>query len=141
LYLGFPIKPCKPILMSSSSSTRSSRSPRRWRSSRSSKSPRRRRSSRSSRSPKRFVVNSSGEIYEQQNNEKSVEIQTEEKEITIDKQSTCCICTDKPPCMACLPCGHLCLCYNCSIDFATLNQKSCPICRNQFETIKRIFVC
>ena len=36
-----------------------------------------------------------------------------------------------------LPCNHMCLCYNCCVDFRSKNKK-CPICRRSqfFKYIK-----
>lgn len=48
---------------------------------------------------------------------------------------TCVICLEKPPIMACVPCGHKCLCEDC----ATEEIKTCPICRAPITDYLRIF--
>ena len=49
---------------------------------------------------------------------------------------TCSVCLDKPPEMASVPCGHLCLCMRCS---GHQTWQECPICRQRVERIMRIF--
>tara|TARA_Y100000389_G_scaffold196605_1_gene229807 strand:- start:3934 stop:4569 length:636 start_codon:yes stop_codon:yes gene_type:complete len=48
---------------------------------------------------------------------------------------TCVICLEKPPIMACVPCGHKCLCKDC----ATEEIKICPMCRAPITGYLRIF--
>ena len=48
---------------------------------------------------------------------------------------TCVICLEKPPIMACVPCGHKCLCEDC----ATEEIQTCPICRAPITDYLRIF--
>ena len=59
----------------------------------------------------------------------------EEKKETVDKVfdvAECCICLDAHPQMVIVPCGHLCLCQECS---QKLTNKKCPLCRTQFSNI------
>jgi tetratricopeptide (TPR) repeat protein len=48
----------------------------------------------------------------------------------------CSICLDGPPQMICIPCGHLCLCENCS---KKLMKKKCPICNLRVKNIYKVF--
>eukprot|EP01122_Echinamoeba_exundans_P007717 TRINITY_DN2432_c0_g1_i1.p1 TRINITY_DN2432_c0_g1~~TRINITY_DN2432_c0_g1_i1.p1 ORF type:complete len:626 (+),score=116.91 TRINITY_DN2432_c0_g1_i1:440-2317(+) len=48
----------------------------------------------------------------------------------------CSICLDDPPQMICIPCGHLCLCENCS---KKLTKKKCPICNLRVKNIYKVF--
>lgn len=48
----------------------------------------------------------------------------------------CSICLDEPPQMICIPCGHLCLCENCS---KKLTKKKCPICNLRVKNIYKVF--
>ena len=38
-----------------------------------------------------------------------------------------------------IPCGHVCICSTCLSDFKLSNYKECPICRNRYENIIKIF--
>lgn len=49
--------------------------------------------------------------------------------------TTCCVCLDGKSNMALIPCGHVCLCFNCSKSFT-----ECPICRLQIENKVQIFI-
>ena len=50
-------------------------------------------------------------------------------------KSECCVCLGKPAIMACVPCGHRCLCEDC----ATEAIQTCPICRQSRTGYMRIF--
>lgn len=47
----------------------------------------------------------------------------------------CSICLENQKTIACLPCGHLCLCYACSTDV----PETCPICRQKLTDKVKIF--
>jgi len=49
----------------------------------------------------------------------------------------CVICEGGKQQYACIPCGHLCVCKNCKE--ATVANSFCPLCRNPFESIVRIY--
>ena len=52
---------------------------------------------------------------------------------TIDNK--CVVCLVNEPVMALLPCGHRCVCASCGPSLST-----CPLCRQDVQEIKRIFV-
>jgi len=56
-----------------------------------------------------------------------------------DMADCCVICFDKPMTHAILPCGHLCLCRSPSCQRGI--GRRCPICRQYFNEIKRVFLC
>ena len=47
----------------------------------------------------------------------------------------CCVCLAVPSDHAVLPCGHLCLCHDCSG-----NIQECPLCKGEVESKHKIFV-
>jgi len=56
----------------------------------------------------------------------------------------CKICFDAPIQTAILPCGHACMCYDCSIkiqhaDFEDTGR--CPVCRMRMVEVKNIYFC
>jgi Zinc finger, C3HC4 type (RING finger) len=52
----------------------------------------------------------------------------------------CVICTDRPAIRALIPCGHLCLCDECSVQFLrSASQRACPLCRVQTTSTLRIY--
>lgn len=61
------------------------------------------------------------------------------KEIQFPKsdeiQSICVCCLAAPPAFAFIPCGHKCICVECSKQ----KYKECPVCRSSFMTITQIF--
>ena len=56
-------------------------------------------------------------------------------------QNTCVICQDNVSIMAVIPCGHLCLCNECSeVCMGGQNgQRTCPICRGNMQSVLRIY--
>jgi len=57
-------------------------------------------------------------------------------------QSGCVICLDAPPELACVPCGHVCLCSGCARAL-TLNDSfrfKCPVCRTKVQCTMRIYL-
>ena len=53
-------------------------------------------------------------------------------------KSVCTICLDKPLTHAVMPCGHKCMCGDCA---AKLTSKVCPICKDEYITIGKIYEC
>ena len=49
----------------------------------------------------------------------------------------CCICIDKPPTHAVVPCGHKCLCIKCAGKCKAL--PTCPLCHTTKKSIVRIY--
>ena len=43
---------------------------------------------------------------------------------------SCCVCLDRPKTHVFVPCGHLCICSDCS---SKLNSDNCPICQTSYE--------
>jgi len=63
------------------------------------------------------------------------ETTTEDKtEKEVDDQRSCIICLENERCVALIPCGHLCLCRECSGT-----QKKCPICRTPIQDLLRTY--
>jgi hypothetical protein len=52
----------------------------------------------------------------------------------------CVICMELPRTMACVPCGHRCMCQNCSQNLiACSSQRRCPLCRMEVIMAMKIF--
>jgi len=53
----------------------------------------------------------------------------------------CVICLVSPKNHAIVPCGHLCLCENCSVHYVDNDKKSgsCPICRNDVTMVMKVY--
>ena len=51
--------------------------------------------------------------------------------------AVCAVCMERTLSVAFVPCGHLCLCEECS---ARCQWKRCPVCRHQDVTLVRIYV-
>jgi Zinc finger, C3HC4 type (RING finger) len=52
----------------------------------------------------------------------------------------CVICTDSPAIRALVPCGHLCLCNECAVQFLhSASQRACPLCRVHATSTLRIY--
>jgi len=68
--------------------------------------------------------------------------------ITLDDSNTtssdniCIICHDGPSLMAVIPCGHVCLCTNCSdVCMNGQNgQRTCPLCRGHMQSVLRFYL-
>lgn len=56
-------------------------------------------------------------------------------ESTITVNNPCVICEKEEKRLACIPCGHLVSCSNCSQTLRT-----CPVCRRSIEAFVRIFI-
>lgn len=54
------------------------------------------------------------------------------------KESSCVICLHSKREYAFVPCGHLCVCWDCSISVANLDGR-CPLCRVNATHVMRIF--
>jgi hypothetical protein len=59
-----------------------------------------------------------------------------------DAQATCVVCLDAPPALACVPCGHVCLCDACSQALAAqaAARFKCPICRLKVQCTMRVYL-
>ena len=57
----------------------------------------------------------------------------------IKASKLCVICQDKIPEQVVEPCGHLCLCQGCTDKFKTDNSKMCPVCKEEFTAISRVY--
>ena len=55
-------------------------------------------------------------------------------EFKADAFSECVVCMAKPPSHVIIPCGHMCLCMNCSVAL-----EQCPICRARVQATMRVF--
>ena len=53
-----------------------------------------------------------------------------------DLKTECTICMNAPRDALCVPCGHLCACYDCLIALTT---KLCPVCRSPLNQVVRIY--
>jgi len=75
-------------------------------------------------------------------------LETQDSEVSINTCSTpgahtsaqenllCCICMENPKTIAVIPCGHLCLCQNCS----PIISDECPICRGNIASKVNIYL-
>jgi len=64
------------------------------------------------------------------------------KQVDDDAQSGCVICLDAPPELACVPCGHVCLCSACA-QALTLTDSfrfKCPVCRIKVQCTMRVYL-
>eukprot|EP00930_Biecheleria_cincta_P019006 TRINITY_DN14631_c0_g1_i1.p1 TRINITY_DN14631_c0_g1~~TRINITY_DN14631_c0_g1_i1.p1 ORF type:complete len:197 (+),score=16.07 TRINITY_DN14631_c0_g1_i1:45-593(+) len=58
----------------------------------------------------------------------------------------CIICREAPANTICLPCGHLLVCFRCSLRYArsdgsgTLPETRCPTCKQQVTNFQRVFL-
>lgn len=61
---------------------------------------------------------------------------------TTSSDNICVVCHDGPPVMAVVPCGHVCLCTNCSDVCMTgeNEQRPCPLCRGHMQSVLRIYL-
>lgn len=55
-----------------------------------------------------------------------------------NESNDCVICLLNPPIMVLYPCGHKCLCKQCS-EVLPLREKLCPLCRKQFHDIIQLY--
>lgn len=56
-----------------------------------------------------------------------------------EKKEPCCICYDAPRNALIYPCGHACICYNCSRELLKQTKRICPLCRKNIRDIVKIF--
>ena len=52
-----------------------------------------------------------------------------------DEHEECSICYTNKKVFACIPCGHLCLCYKCK----NCIENKCPICNEETDNIVKIY--
>jgi len=55
-------------------------------------------------------------------------------DFNLDDSKACIICLENERCVALIPCGHLCLCRECSGT-----QTKCPVCRTPVTTYLRTY--
>jgi len=61
---------------------------------------------------------------------------------TVQQTLECKVCMDTPIQTVLLPCGHACLCYDCSIrvQYAAFGASGCcPICRRRIQEVKNVY--
>lgn len=51
----------------------------------------------------------------------------------------CVVCTSNYPSTINLPCGHMCLCFECGRGIGLSAKKTCPMCREQLTAIKTVY--
>ena len=51
----------------------------------------------------------------------------------------CVACLDRLPTQLCNPCGHLCLCEDCSLRLLQEEEPGCPVCRGPVESFTKVF--
>ena len=59
-----------------------------------------------------------------------------------NRQDICTVCYENPIDSALVQCGHMCMCYECSLIVKGPSQNNsgpCPICREPIEKVLRIF--
>jgi len=76
------------------------------------------------------------ETTEGESTEGSTDTPTSDGEETkeLDDENSCIICLENERCVALIPCGHLCLCRECSGT-----QKKCPVCRTPIQDLLRTY--
>jgi len=62
-------------------------------------------------------------------------------EVGLDQDDTkeCCICLDAPATHIFAPCFHLCICAKCQIPYANGTVRECPMCREEFKNVGKVF--
>lgn len=50
----------------------------------------------------------------------------------------CCVCLDAPNTHAYVPCGHKCVCGQCSLGLHTTGPQLCPVCRTTYKSCVRV---
>ena len=60
-------------------------------------------------------------------------------EIVEEDKNMCKVCFERPVQITLVPCGHLCLCVDCS-GLLTAMEHKCPICRNNIDSVIKTFI-
>jgi hypothetical protein len=55
----------------------------------------------------------------------------------LEKEKLCVICLKNPSIFCTIPCGHLCICFSCSLQYKKQFHR-CPLCRTDIQDILRI---
>jgi hypothetical protein len=55
-------------------------------------------------------------------------------------RSVCIVCMEQPPTLACVPCGHVCMCEDDAVAFSRQADRRCPICRNHVQAIMKVYL-
>jgi len=62
--------------------------------------------------------------------------------IVDNSNNICKICFADSAIMATMPCGHLCMCFKCAVEYETnYKSKGCIICRNEITSFQKVFIC
>lgn len=94
-------------------------------------------SSASSSSPPTTVTPSIPDKESQAQGEKAQEGNEVEHSGPFDHHS-CVICLSVPPTNVFIPCGHLCICNSCLVNFQR-NARKCPICQSNYERVMPVY--
>lgn len=62
-----------------------------------------------------------------------------EGEGTSAPQSACVVCLDADPTHIVVPCGHHCICAQCSFKMKAKDEQRCPLCRQTIDSIIQVF--
>jgi len=58
-----------------------------------------------------------------------------------NERATCVFCLDAAPTLACVPCGHVCMCdQDAKVFAAQATDLRCPICRNPVQCTMRVYM-
>ena len=74
-----------------------------------------------------------------ENSHQRMEIQRLRAEQADRLDINCIICLDSPREVLINPCGHVCLCHDCSRNIVYDGNK-CPICRLNIESVQKAFI-
>jgi hypothetical protein len=53
----------------------------------------------------------------------------------------CSVCMVRGAVFTCVPCGHVCICYNCKEKLDDTQKKTCPICIAVVRGYMRVYIC
>tara|TARA_B100001094_G_scaffold323486_1_gene374472 strand:- start:1632 stop:2378 length:747 start_codon:yes stop_codon:yes gene_type:complete len=79
-------------------------------------------------------------ILESKINKKRIKLNKISNQGYTNNQDKCPICLNLPKTHIIIPCGHICLCENCSSKIMDIN-KSCPICNTMANGTYKVFNC
>ena len=58
---------------------------------------------------------------------------------TENETTLCCVCLDAHSTHIFVPCCHFCICSNCQIPYENGTVRECPMCREKFTQVSRVF--
>ncbi len=65
----------------------------------------------------------------------------EESRKSVKEGQECVVCMDAPRELACIPCGHLCMCEHCAYRLLEEEKKNkCPLCNAEITDTNKIFI-